>query len=83
MRKPMSYNCHLCNCVDCRLSRRCCKSCNGSGEKAIDSCAEKVPMEIAPAIAIAALQLVFNIRDPHTLGQVLIAAEGAMVEAEG
>jgi len=78
----MSYNCHLCNCVDCRLSRRCCKSCNGSGEKAIGSCAEKVPMEIAPQIAAAALQLVFNVRDPRTLADVFIAAEGAMVEAK-
>jgi len=73
----MSYNCYHCNCVDCRLSRRCCKSCNGSGEKAIDSCAKKVPMEIAPQIAAAALQLVFNVRDPRTLAKVFLGAEEA------
>jgi len=39
-------------------------------------------MEIAPQIAVSALELVFNVRDPRTLGKVFLGAEGAMVEAE-
>ena len=76
----MSYNCHLCNCATCRLSYRCeeCKTCNGSGEKPIGSCAEKVPMEISPQIATAALELIFNVRDPRKLAGLFMAAEEAI-----
>jgi len=76
----MSFNCHLCNCVDCRLAYRCdkCKACNGSSEKPIDSCTKKVPMEISPQIATATLELVFNVRDPRNLAGLFMAAEEAI-----
>ena len=73
----MPFKCYQCECSSCRLAYRCneCKSCNGSSEKPVGSCAEKVPMEISPQIVAAALELVFNIRDPRKLAEVFMAAE--------
>ena len=73
------FRCYMCECSGCRLSYRCeeCKSCNGSTEKPIGSCAQKVPMGISPQIAIAALELVFNVRDPRKLAGLFMAAEEA------
>ena len=73
------FRCYMCECSSCRISYRCeeCKTCNGSSEKPAGSCAEKVPMEISPQIAIAALELVLNVRDPGKLAGLFMAAEEA------
>jgi len=66
----MTYNCHLCNCADCRFSHLCerCMGCDGTAMNL--PCPYKDPMEITREQAVHALELVLGIKDLEDVSSI-------------